>query len=101
MARTQTAQAEGIDPAIIGDQSNGQDTETGTQRASRKGIKKGPSTVFVKYEVIGPDGQPASGYKARFLDATRNKDRIVEMTLNDTLDGLYMQVKVPNALPTE
>jgi hypothetical protein len=94
MARTQTAEPEGID---IG--TNGQDT--GSSKASRKGIKKGPSTVFVKYEVVDQSGQPAPGYKARPLLATRDKDRIVEMTLNDSLDGLYMKVSIPNALPTE
>jgi hypothetical protein len=52
MARTQTAEPEGIDPAII--EANGQDT--GSSKASRKGIKKGPSTVFVKYEVVDPSG---------------------------------------------
>jgi hypothetical protein len=62
----------------------------------RKAFKKqrGPR-VFVKYEVVDGSGNVIPGAVARLLRVERDQTKILEMTLNHTLDGQYMMVDVP------
>jgi hypothetical protein len=51
--------------------------------------------VFVKYEVVDGSGNVIPGAVARLLRVERDQTKILEMTLNHTLDGQYMMVDVP------
>lgn len=75
-------------------------TQAGTAR-KRKAFKKqrGPR-VFVKYEVVDGSGNPIPGAVARPLGVERDQTKILEMTLNHTLDGQYMLVDVPLITPS-
>jgi hypothetical protein len=70
-------------------------TQAGTAR-KRKAFKKqrGPR-IFVKYEVVDGSGNVVPGAVARPLGVERDQSKILEMTLNHTLDGQYMLVDVP------
>jgi hypothetical protein len=74
-------------------------TQAGTSR-KRKAFKKqrGPR-VFVKYEVVDGSGNAIPGAVARPLGVERDQTKILEMTLNHTLDGQYMLVDVPLITP--
>jgi hypothetical protein len=74
-------------------------TQAGTAR-KRKTFKKqrGPR-VFVKYEVVDGAGNVIPGAVARPLGVERDQTKILEMTLNHTLDGQYMLVDVPLITP--
>jgi hypothetical protein len=61
--------------------------------------KRGPR-VFVKYEVVDGSGNVIPGAVARLLRVERDQTKILEMTLNHTLDGQYMMVDVPINLAT-
>jgi hypothetical protein len=62
--------------------------------------KRGPR-VFVKYEVVDGSGNVIPGAVARLLRVERDQTKILEMTLNHTLDGQYMMVDVPINLATD
>src|SRR4051794_40683856 len=74
-------------------------TQAGTAR-KRKAFKKqrGPR-IFVKYEVVDGSGNVIPGAVARPLGVERDQTKILEMTLNHTLDGQYMLVDVPLITP--
>jgi hypothetical protein len=62
-----------------------------------------PSTpdATLKYEVVDGSGNVIPGAVARLLRVERDQTKILEMTLNHTLDGQYMMVDVPINLTAE
>jgi hypothetical protein len=70
-------------------------TQAGTSRKRKAFTKKRGPRVFVKYEVVDAAGTPVPGAVAKLLRVERDQTKILEMTLNHTLDGLYMMVDVP------
>jgi hypothetical protein len=75
-------------------------TNLGTSRKRRAFTKKRGPRVFVKYEVVDGSGNVIPGAVARLLRVERDQSKILEMTLNHTLDGQYMMVDVPINLAT-
>jgi hypothetical protein len=76
-------------------------TQAGTSRKRRAFTKKRGPRVFVKYEVVDGSGNVIPGAVARLLRVERDQTKILEMTLNHTLDGQYMMVDVPINLTAE
>jgi hypothetical protein len=70
-------------------------TQAGASRKRKAFTKKRGPRVFVKYEVVDAAGSPIPGAVARLLRVERDQTKILEMTLNHTLDGQYMMVDVP------
>lgn len=96
MARGTTENA--VDPTETSGAPNAAPpVEAPKTRASRKGIKRGPSTVFVKYEVLDGSGNVTSGYTVRPVSVSRDAKAMVAMVLNHTVDGNYMQLSIPNS----
>ena len=62
-----------------------------TQRTTR---------VYVRYEVVDPNGQVVQGFKVRNLGIEKDVQRIVNMTLNGELDGLYLPVEIVYKMAT-
>jgi hypothetical protein len=79
----------------------GPPTDLGTARKRKAFTKKRGPRVFVKYEVVDGSGNVIPGAVARLLRVERDQTKILEMTLNHTLDGQYMMVDVPINLATE
>jgi hypothetical protein len=75
-------------------------TQAGTSRKRKAFTKKRGPRVFVKYEVVDGSGNVIPGAVARLLRVERDQTKILEMTLNHTLDGQYMMVDVPINLAT-
>jgi hypothetical protein len=75
-------------------------TDLGATRKRRAFTKKRGPRVFVKYEVVDASGNVIPGAVARLLRIERDQSKILEMTLNHTLDGEYLMVDVPiNTVP--
>jgi hypothetical protein len=70
-------------------------TQAGAARKRRAFKKQRGPRVFVKYEVVDGSGNVIPGAVARPLGVERDQTKILEMTLNHTLDGQYMLVDVP------
>jgi hypothetical protein len=70
-------------------------TQAGAARKRKAFTKKRGPRVFVKYEVVDGSGNVIAGAVARLLRVERDQTKILEMTLNHTLDGQYMMVDVP------
>lgn len=68
---------------------------TPAPKAKRKIVKTRGPRIFVKYEVVDGNGQPIQGAVARLLGIERDANKILQMTLNHTLDGQYLMVEVP------
>jgi hypothetical protein len=75
-------------------------TQAGAARKRKAFTKKRGPRVFVKYEVVDGSGNVIPGAVARLLRVERDQTKILEMTLNHTLDGQYMMVDVPINLAT-
>jgi negative regulator of sigma E activity len=56
--------------------------------------------VYVRYEVIDPNGQVAEGFKVRNLGVEKDVKRIVDMTLSGQLDGQYLPVEIVYKMAT-
>jgi hypothetical protein len=76
-------------------------TQASTSRKRKAFTKKRGPRVFVKYEVVDGSGNVIPGAVARLLRVERDQTKILEMTLNHTLDGQYMMVDVPINLATD
>jgi hypothetical protein len=75
-------------------------TDLAATRKRKAFTKKRGPRVFVKYEVVDGSGNVIPGAVARLLRVERDQTKILEMTLNHTLDGQYMMVDVPINLAT-
>ena len=85
--------------AVATDETEAQAAETETAQAEapakRRRGKRGPMVFYVAYKVIGPDGQPAEGYRAKFLRVEKDKESVTRRVLNgEKIDDL-MVVTVP------
>lgn len=67
----------------------------------RKIVKTRGPRVFVKYDVVDGQGNPIQGAVVRVLGIEKDQMKILNMTLNHTLDGQYLMVEVPILNPTK